>query len=214
MHMDQEWRYCSIRGISEVSPEVLRLFLHHAEVLMYHGYGYWVHHICVMLWHFHCPEEKQLCVCESISLLQYSRNTLSVLNCRDINNFYVSIQILFVHFNLISHSWSKHFYSTCQNEYQGFDWILDEKGKGFLGNMSHFFSAAGIVTKCCCWQCAFKILARSWLWLQRRTFTVIWKQMEWWFLRGDDMKRGIVCKRSIQSRRRAGTQKKWHPKSC
>lgn len=59
MHMDQEWRYCSIKRISEVAPEVLQLFLCRAEVLMYHGYGYWVHRVCVMLWHPHIAGGKQ-----------------------------------------------------------------------------------------------------------------------------------------------------------
>ena len=54
------WRYCSIKGLSEVAPEELQLFLCHTEASMYPGCGYWAHHICVMLWHLHSSEETQL----------------------------------------------------------------------------------------------------------------------------------------------------------
>lgn len=66
-------------------------------------------------------EEKQLChssrnlpSCHMREIKSKGGN-LSVFNSGHINNFYVSIKILFVCFNLISYSESKHFHGICQN---------------------------------------------------------------------------------------------------
>lgn len=147
--MDREWRYCSIKGFSEAAPEGLRLFLWRIEVLMHHGYGYWVHHICLMPWHLGRRKQKQLGTSDRKSPLPRWRHTSLSVFRRRIQITFMSVlrSLLFISIQLATAN-HKYFHGVHQDE----DGLLTEswmRGRGSQENMTHVLQPA-IVT--ICWQ--------------------------------------------------------------